>query len=107
MTNGKTDEMTRTGTHRAWGGESATPRGPAHANGEQRPADRNWLDRSNPPLNTRHGAITRSLYSWSNYKDWTEKVKSSWDKDKPGGNGGNNGSGGNGNGGNNGGTPTK
>jgi hypothetical protein len=80
MTNGKTDEMTRTGTHRAWVGESVTPR-PAHG-AEQRPAERNWLDRSNPPQNSRHGAITRSLYSWSNYKSWTEKMKGTFDKEK-------------------------
>jgi hypothetical protein len=27
----------------------------------------------------RHAAITRNLYTWSNYKSWTEKVKNSWD----------------------------
>jgi hypothetical protein len=82
MTNGKHDEMTRTGTHRAWVGESATSRGPAHAGGEQRPTERNWLERSGPQPNSRHGAITRSLYSWSNYKSWTEKMKGSFDKEK-------------------------
>ena len=81
MTNGKTDEMTRTGTHRAWVGESVTPRGPAHS-GPPRPAESNWLDRSNAPSNSRHGAITRSLHSWSNYKSWSEKMKGTFDKEK-------------------------
>ena len=45
--------------------------------------ERNWLDRTQPS-NPRHAAITRSLYSWSNYKNWTDKVRSNWDKDKGG-----------------------
>jgi hypothetical protein len=36
------------------------------------------------PANPRHAAITRSLYSWSNYKSWSDKVRSTWDKDKSG-----------------------
>ena len=28
---------------------------------------------------TRHAAITRNLYTWSNYKNWAEKVRSNWD----------------------------
>jgi hypothetical protein len=36
------------------------------------------------PANSRHAAITRSLNSWSNYKSWTDKVRSNWDKDKGG-----------------------
>jgi hypothetical protein len=31
----------------------------------------------------RHAAITRNLYTWSNYKSWAEKVKGSFE---PGGN---------------------
>ncbi len=79
----KFDEMTATGRHRAWVGENAgaivraagssTPREPQRAN---------WLDRAQPAAsNSRHAAITRSLHTWSNYKSWTDKVKSSWDKD--------------------------
>jgi hypothetical protein len=29
----------------------------------------------------RHAAITRNLYTWSNYKSWAEKVRNSWDPD--------------------------
>jgi hypothetical protein len=25
-----------------------------------------------------HAAITKNLYTWSNYKNWTEKVKENW-----------------------------
>ncbi|MFT3907146.1 MAG: hypothetical protein QM718_12625 [Steroidobacteraceae bacterium] len=28
---------------------------------------------------TRPAAITRNLYTWSNYKNWAEKVRSNWD----------------------------
>jgi hypothetical protein len=27
----------------------------------------------------RQAAITRNLYTWSNYKSWAEQVRSSWD----------------------------
>jgi hypothetical protein len=27
---------------------------------------------------TRHAAITRNLYTWSNYKNWSDQVKGSW-----------------------------
>jgi hypothetical protein len=27
----------------------------------------------------RHAAITRNLYTWSNYKSWADKVKGSFD----------------------------
>lgn len=76
MSEHKHDELTATGTHRAWTGEP----GPAVRAGAAREAS-NWLDRAQP-INPRHAAITRSLYSWSNYKSWTDKVRSSWDKDK-------------------------
>ena len=28
----------------------------------------------------RHAAITRNLYTWSNYKNWAERAKSDWDE---------------------------
>jgi hypothetical protein len=40
-----------------------------------------WLSRGQKP-NGRHAAITKSLYTWSNYKIWADKVRSSWDDDK-------------------------
>jgi hypothetical protein len=27
----------------------------------------------------RHAAITRNLYTWSNYKTWADKVRTTWD----------------------------
>jgi hypothetical protein len=68
------DELNATGTHRAWTGET----GGARTRTGREP---NWLDRAQPS-NPRHAAITRSLYSWSNYKSWTDKVRSNWDKEK-------------------------
>lgn len=78
MSEHKADELSATGTHRAWTGETT---GPVVRTGVAR--DRNWLDRAQPS-NPRHAAITRSLYSWSNYKNWTDKVRNSFDKDKNG-----------------------
>lgn len=76
MSEHKGDELSATGTHRAWTGESIpVVRTSAGRNSP------NWLDRTLPP-NPRHAAITRSLYSWSNYKSWTDKVRNSWDKEK-------------------------
>ena len=77
----KVDEMTATGRHRAWTGENGgvaivragNPRDPQRAN---------WLDRAQPATNSRHAAITRSLHTWSNYKNWTDKVKSTWEREK-------------------------
>lgn len=81
----KIDEMTATGRHRAWTGENpgtivragTPPRDPRAA------ANPNWLDRTQPS-NSRHAAITRSLHTWSNYKSWTDKVRSTWEKEKGG-----------------------
>jgi hypothetical protein len=30
---------------------------------------------------TRHAAITRNLYTWSNYKSWADKMRVSWETD--------------------------
>lgn len=76
----KSDELTATGTHRAWTGE---PVGSIVRAGPRKDTPRSWLAGAQP-ANPRHAAITRSLYSWSNYKSWTDKVRSSWDKDKSG-----------------------
>lgn len=78
MTEHKGDELSATGTHRAW---TAEPPGSTARAGKLADAKRNWLDRSQSG-NPRHAAITRSLYSWSNYKSWTDKVRSNWDKEK-------------------------
>lgn len=45
-----------------------------------------WLERSQPrgprAAPGRHTAITRTLYSYSNYKSWAEKVRTTWDPDE-------------------------
>jgi hypothetical protein len=80
MSEHKGDDLMATGAHHAWTGE---PAGSATRAGNPPPRDpqRNWLERSQP-TNPRHAAITRSLYSWSNYKSWTDKVRTNWDKEK-------------------------
>lgn len=75
----KVDEMTATGRHRAWTGENAGA--VVRAGNPRDPQRANWLDRAQPS-NSRHAAITRSLHTWSNYKSWTDKVRSNWDKEK-------------------------
>ncbi|HEY5810923.1 MAG TPA: hypothetical protein VIT67_23330 [Povalibacter sp.] len=79
MSEHKSDELTATGTHRAWVGETASSA--VRAGNPIRDAQRSWLEKSQPS-NPRHAAITRSLYSWTNYKNWTDKVRHGWDKDK-------------------------
>jgi hypothetical protein len=88
MSEHKGDELSATGSHRAWTGETT---GSVVRAGAPRDTQRNWLDRAHAanvpasqPANSRHAAITRSLNSWSNYKNWTDKVRSNWDKDKNG-----------------------
>lgn len=43
-----------------------------------------WLERTHrkpgPPTG-RHNAVARTLYSYSSYKSWAEKVRTSWDPD--------------------------
>ena len=36
-----------------------------------------WLEHMQR-TRTRHAAITRNLYSWSNYKSWAEKMRHDW-----------------------------
>ncbi len=63
----------------------ATTPGPADA------ADpyANWLDRMQR-ARARHAAITKNLYTWSNYKNWADRMKDSFEAEsapKPDGNG--------------------
>jgi hypothetical protein len=39
----------------------------------------NWLERMQRTRG-RHAAITRNLYTWSNYKNWADRVRDSWDE---------------------------
>ncbi len=36
-----------------------------------------WLEHAQRSR-TRHAAITRNLYTWSNYKSWAEKMRVDW-----------------------------
>ena len=40
-----------------------------------------WLDRMQR-ARARHAAITKNLYTWSNYKSWADRMKDSFD-DEP------------------------
>ena len=42
----------------------------------------NWLDRMQR-ARVRHAAITKNLYTWSNYKNWADRMRDSWDGDGP------------------------
>ena len=58
----------------------ATPVGPAAAAPAGGSPYANWADRMQRTRG-RHAAITRNLYTWSSYKNWTEKVKDSWQEE--------------------------
>src|SRR6201986_5482179 len=38
----------------------------------------NWLDRMQR-ARARHAAITKNLYTWSNYKSWADKMRDNWE----------------------------
>ncbi|TLY64421.1 MAG: hypothetical protein E6K49_01290 [Gammaproteobacteria bacterium] len=38
----------------------------------------NWLDRMQR-ARARHAAITKNLYTWSNYKNWADRMRDTWD----------------------------
>jgi hypothetical protein len=59
------------GTHR-----DATPASPTGGPD----AYANWLDRMQR-ARARQAAITRNLYTWSNYKNWADQVRDSWTPD--------------------------
>ena len=56
------------GTHRD--GTPGNPTGGADAYA-------NWLERMQR-ARARQAAITRNLYTWSNYKNWADQVRDSW-----------------------------
>src|SRR5450631_162523 len=41
----------------------------------------NWLDRTQR-ARARHSAITQNLYSWANYKNWADRMKTTWEAEK-------------------------
>ena len=42
----------------------------------------NWLDRMQR-ARARHAAITKNLYTWSNYKNWADKMRDNWEEEDP------------------------
>src|ERR1700752_2251210 len=42
----------------------------------------NWLDRMQR-ARARHAAITKNLYTWSNYKSWADKMRDNWEDEAP------------------------
>ena len=42
----------------------------------------NWLDRMQR-ARARHAAITKNLYTWSNYKNWADRMRDNWEEDDP------------------------
>ena len=60
----------RRARHATRAGTAGTPTGGADAYA-------NWLDRMQR-ARARQAAITRNLYTWSNYKNWADQVRDSW-----------------------------
>ncbi|HEX4647782.1 MAG TPA: hypothetical protein VH111_03065 [Steroidobacteraceae bacterium] len=46
-----------------------------------------WLDRMQR-ARARQAAITRNLYTWSNYKNWADQIRDSWQANDGSGNAG-------------------
>jgi len=68
--------MSKAETHKSTRPDpTATPK-PAGAEAYAR-----WLEHMQR-TRTRHAAITRNLYSWSNYKSWAEKVRLDWEAEE-------------------------
>jgi hypothetical protein len=68
-----------------------SPQVPVPAGAAPGPADTadpyaNWLDRMQR-ARARHAAITKNLYSWSNYKNWADKMRDNWEDEDPNGKG--------------------
>ncbi len=40
----------------------------------------NWLERMQN-VRARHDAITRNLNTWSNYKNWAERMRTNWSEE--------------------------
>ncbi len=43
----------------------------------------NWFDRMQN-VRARHEAITRNLNTWSNYKHWAERMRTTWSEEADG-----------------------
>ena len=63
------------------------PTGATPGPGEAADPYPNWLDRMQR-ARARHSAITKNLYSWSNYKNWADKMRDNWEEDDPNAKGG-------------------
>jgi hypothetical protein len=57
--------------------ETLTGKKPAQSGAE---AYARWLEHMQRSR-TRHAAITRNLYTWSNYKSWADKMRIDWKDD--------------------------
>jgi hypothetical protein len=57
------------------GHEPAAQGGSNHPGGAD--AYATWLDRMQR-ARARQAAITRNLYTWSNYKSWADQIRDSW-----------------------------
>jgi hypothetical protein len=54
---------------------AAAPEKPSAVSGAE--AYARWLEHMQRTRG-RHAAITRNLYTWSNYKNWADQVRGSW-----------------------------
>jgi hypothetical protein len=74
-------------------GRGDTPGSPAPTGKTPGPAEpaadpySTWLDRMQRARG-RHAAITKNLYTWSNYKSWADRMRDSWENDGSSGNAG-------------------
>ena len=60
--------------------DTTSPVGKSPAAPKDSDAYATWLDRMQR-ARARHAAITKNLYTWSNYKNWADKMKDSWEEE--------------------------
>jgi hypothetical protein len=62
--------------------EAAPAPKPANVPSKDGDAYATWLDRMQR-ARARHAAITKNLYTWSNYKNWADRMKDSFEDEPP------------------------
>jgi hypothetical protein len=60
--------------------QESTPTGKTPTPGDGVDPYPNWLDRMQR-ARARHAAITKNLYTWSNYKNWADRMRDSFEDD--------------------------
>jgi hypothetical protein len=79
LANKSNQELSMSSSNRSRDDAAVVHEPPAQGAGPTAGADAyaTWLDRMQR-ARARQAAITRNLYTWSNYKSWADQVRDSW-----------------------------